>query len=139
MNPRTRLEHNLIAESEAYGYTLAVWGAGALLIDAFGIPGVRAVLAYVGGALVGFALLAELAWEGIAAEMTVERTPTSRVASAIHLLSTGGTLLVAHALIVAIAGADAGALVAFLLVGVAVTTTYNLLLLVEEFLGGRLD
>ncbi|WP_058366252.1 hypothetical protein [Haloparvum sedimenti] len=139
MNARTRLEHNLIAESEAYGYTLAVWGAGALLIDAFGVPDVWGVLAYVGGALAGFALLAEVAWGGMADEMTAERSPTSRVASAIHLLSTGGALLAARGLIVAVASAGAGGRLAFLLVGVAVTVTYNLLLLVEEFLGGRLD
>lgn len=136
MDAQTRLESNLTAESEAYGYTLSVWGAGALLIHAIGLPNVWGALAYVAGALAGFATLAVLAWGGISEEMSVEESPTSHVVSAIHIFATGGSLVVTHGLIVVTSGLRAT--IVFFLTGGVVTIVYNLLLLAESFMGHQL-
>jgi hypothetical protein len=135
MEARTRLEAALVAESEAYGYTLSVWGAGALLIHAFGVPGVERAVAHVAGALVWFAGLVLLAFRGLSADADVEGSPSSLVASTVHVVATGGTLAVVH-LFLALAG-DVRQLVAFFATGVLVTVAYNLLLLVEELVADR--
>ncbi|WP_135824340.1 hypothetical protein [Halorussus ruber] len=57
MDPTDRLTHNLVAESEAYGYTLTVWGSGAMLIHPFGMPDLGTVFLFVLGALLGFGSL----------------------------------------------------------------------------------
>lgn len=51
MDARQRLAQNLTSESEAYGYTLTIWGTGAILINQFGTPGMTQISLYVGGAL----------------------------------------------------------------------------------------
>jgi hypothetical protein len=38
MDYRTDLRENLLSESKAYGYTLSVRGAGAMLVRTFGLP-----------------------------------------------------------------------------------------------------
>ncbi|QPV61372.1 hypothetical protein I7X12_11395 [Halosimplex litoreum] len=129
MEYRTRLAANLASESEAYGYTLTIWGSGALLIHSYSVPGVARILSFVAGALAGFGLLAALAFEGFSAEMHVEESPSSLVVSAIHILSTGGAL--AAVSLVLDATPDGVALVTFFLVGALATVTYNLLLLLE--------
>jgi hypothetical protein len=106
---RTRLEADLVAESEAYGYTLSVWGAGAPLVHAFGVPGVERAVAHVAGALVGFAGLALLAFRGLSAE----GSPSSLVASTVHGVATGVLVTVAYNLLLSVeepvAGSVAGA------------------------------
>ncbi|WP_276271195.1 hypothetical protein [Haloarcula litorea] len=130
MDPRRRLAANVASESEAYGYTLAVWGSGALLIDAFGIPGVRQAMGFVGGALLGFGTLAVLAVGGISEQVSPSDSPSTLVVSTVHIVATGGTLLGVDRLIEVVPGERV--LVGFVAVGVFVTVTYNLLLLVEE-------
>lgn len=129
MQPRARLEANLVSESEAYGYTLSVWGTGALLIHAFGVPDIARILAFVAGALLGFAALALVAFDGVSAEATTTESPSSLVVSTIHVVATGGTLLLADALVVV--GQAWPPVAVFLAAGVLVTVAYNLLLLLE--------
>ena len=130
MNARSRLEANLVSEAEAYGYTLSIWGAGALLVHAFGVPGVERALAYVAGALVGFGALAVVAFRGLATEATVAESPSSLVASMVHIVATGGTLGATHLFLVL--GGGRRPLTVFFAVGLLVTVAYNLLLLIEE-------
>jgi len=132
MDARTRLEANLVSESEAYGYTLSIWGAGALLVHAFGVPGVERALAYVAGGLAGFGTLALVAFQGFTAEASVTESPPSLVVSTVHIVATGGTLGAVH-LLLAFAGGDRPPFV-FFAVGVLATVAYNLLLLLEELL-----
>jgi len=131
MEYRTRLAANLASESEAYGYTLTVWGSGALLIHSYSVPGVARILTFVGGALAGFGLLAALAFEGFSAEMRVEESPSSLVVSAIHIFSTGGALAVVSLTLEAMP--EQWSLVTFFVVGALATVTYNVLLLLEAF------
>ncbi|MFB6235044.1 MAG: hypothetical protein ABEH81_01915 [Halopenitus sp.] len=136
MDARTQLEANLVSESEAYGYTLCIWGAGALLVDAYGVPGVTRTLAYVAGALLGFGALAVVAFRGFTETAAVSESPSSLVASTIHIGATGGTLLGVHGFLL-VAG-DGAVPLTFAGVGCLVTVAYNLLLLLEAFLVRRM-
>ncbi|WP_436907863.1 hypothetical protein [Halosimplex marinum] len=129
MRYRRRLAANLASESEAYGYTLTIWGSGALLIHAYSVPGVARILSFVAGALAGFALLAAVAFEGFSTQMSVEGSPSSLVVSAIHVLSTGGALATVS-LFLDVAP-QRWPLVVFFAVGALATATYNVLLLFE--------
>lgn len=60
--PRSRLARNLAAEAEAYGFSLATWGSGAVVVHDVGVPGVVGASAFVGGAVSGFSLLAMVAF-----------------------------------------------------------------------------
>ena len=130
MDARKRLESNLASESEAYGYTLSIWGSGALLIHTFGVPGVDRVMAYVAGALAGFGVLTVVAFQGLSSEAMVKESPSSVVASTIHIIATGGTLEVVH-LVIGFTGGQQGSVV-FFAIGFLATAAYNLLLLLEE-------
>ncbi|MGZ0746966.1 hypothetical protein [Haloparvum sp. AD34] len=136
MDARTQLEANLSSESEAYGYTLCIWGAGALLVDAFGVPGVTRTLAYVAGALLGFGVLAVVAFRGVTATATVSESPSSLVASTIHIVATGGTLTGVHGFLLLVG--EAHVTLAFAAVGCLATVAYNVLLLLESSLVRRL-
>lgn len=59
MDPTSRLARNLVEESKAYGYTLTILGAGALLIHHYGMPGIVQTGLYIGGALAAIAALSQ--------------------------------------------------------------------------------
>ena len=56
-----------------YGYTLAIWAAGAALISVHGIPTTLAALTFVGGDVLGFAFVGALAYGGIPGQLDQER------------------------------------------------------------------
>lgn len=135
MDLRRTLAANLASEAEAYGYTLSVWGAGALLIDAYGVPALEGALAYVFGALVGFAALAAVAFRGFFEPADVEPADSALVVSMVHVVSTAGSLAAAAAVVHL---AEPPVSLGFALVGFSVTVAYNLLLLAEELFARRL-
>lgn len=129
MNPRQLLAEKLSAESEPYGFSLVTWGVGALLVDQFGVPGLGGVLAYLLGAVAGFATLALLAFDSLLGTITVEPSPLF-VASAIHILATVGTLLAAH-VVIELGVGHFSPVTVFALGGFCMSVGYNLLLTVE--------
>jgi hypothetical protein len=52
------------SSATAYGYTLTVWSAGAVLSYAYGPPSPPEVLAFFAGAVAAFALVGVLAFGG---------------------------------------------------------------------------
>lgn len=96
MNWRQHLAQNLAAESEAYGYTLSIWGGGAILIHQYSTPNIIQIYLYVSGALVGFAALALLAFPHLFTPTHVEREQQPIIASSLHLIATFGSLLGSH-------------------------------------------
>ncbi len=52
------LRSALANESRAYGFTIAFWGSGALLIKAHELPTLLEALSYGTGAILGFGLMA---------------------------------------------------------------------------------
>lgn len=83
----------------------------------------------------GFAALALLAFDELFAHKDLDESQQLLVASTIHIVATGGNLLLSYLLVVAIRSyTPLPEMVGFLLVGFQATVTYNLLLLEEVFL-----
>jgi hypothetical protein len=56
-----------------YGYTLATWTTGAVLTNARGIPDTLTALAFMAGAVLGFAFVSVLAFGGLTKRFDRER------------------------------------------------------------------
>lgn len=128
-----QLQINLTDESKAYGYTLAIWGSGASLINAFGFPAGLEVMLYVFGAVVGFGLLAVSVYGAMFGAVPNLEEEEMVVASMIHLLAALGT--VGMSIVIA---QELPAQMAFFLAGVNASVTYNLLLLAEVALSRQI-
>ncbi len=126
------LKTNLTGESKAYGYTLVIWGSGALLISQFGLPAFPEVMLYVFGALSGFALLAFIAYQGMFIDVANPREERLIVVSMLHYIAALGTVGISQLLHIEPVE------LAFFLVGVNASVMYNVLLLVEIFFGEQL-
>lgn len=128
---RQLLRSILVGESRAYGFTIAFWGSGALLINAFGVPGTTEVFMYATGAIAGFAALSVLAFSSLFETAETEDTDYL-VLSMIHYLASLGPLIITHFL------TDMVAWLAFFLSGASVSLVYNLLQLMEEFVSEKI-
>ena len=132
MEYRQRLANNLVSESEAYGYTLSIWGAGTLLINAFGSPGVAPVFLFIVGALAAFVTLALIAFNKPFKSVEPRGERRLGAASFIHIVATLGNLLAAKVLLLLLLRSDVGLDISALLIGYQATIMYNLLLLLES-------
>ncbi|MFB6216982.1 MAG: hypothetical protein ABEJ03_04650 [Candidatus Nanohaloarchaea archaeon] len=119
------LRNVLATESRAYGFTIAFWGSGAILINEFGVPGIEGVLAYATGSIIGFALITLAAFRQPLENVEYEETEYM-VFSMIHFLSSLAPILFAYWA----TGLEQN--LAFLLSGASVSMNYNLLMVVEE-------
>ncbi|MDY6789520.1 MAG: hypothetical protein SVV03_06190 [Candidatus Nanohaloarchaea archaeon] len=126
------LRKNLTEESKAYGYTLSVWGSGALLLNFYSFD-VLNILLYILGAVAGFALLALLAFKGFFSNVETKRPENFIVASMVHIFAAFGNVFLSWAILLLLQGA-LSPLWAFFIIGVHVSFSYNALLLLEEFL-----
>jgi hypothetical protein len=138
MEPSKRLARNLVSESKAYGYTLAIWGGGAILVSHYGMPSVIRVALYVGGALVAMAVLAFVAFGGLLTEQRRPEGERRLAASMVHVAATGGSLLVSY-LTVVIGRPLVPPAVVFALVGFLTTALYNVLLVFEDTLARAVE
>jgi hypothetical protein len=127
-----RLAENLLSESEAYGYTLSIWGAGALLVHAFGSPGVTPIFLFIVGALAAFVTLALIAFRKPFKSVELRSERRLGAASIIHIVATLGNLLVTKAILLLTVNYHFGLSVSALLIGYQATILYNLLLLLES-------
>lgn len=87
---RRALRVVLSRQQNAYGFTLVVWGTGALTLDELGKPNALAVFAFILGALAGVSLAIALTF-GLTEPFT-QKEPERRPFSAIHLLSVPAAL-----------------------------------------------
>ncbi len=115
----------LVGESRAYGFTIAFWGSGMLLVNYLGTPTVVEVLLYGLGAVMGFGLLSILAFR------TALGNPEYSdgdflVLSMVHYLAALAPVIVSYGIIQLWPG------YAFFLSGASVSLFYNLLMLTEE-------
>ncbi|NEU56156.1 hypothetical protein [Halorussus sp. MSC15.2] len=133
MDARSRLAHNLTAESEAYGYTLTIWGSGAMLIYKVQTPDLFHILLLAFGAILGFGVLGAVAFREIVREPESDETPLV-VTSMVHVVSTLGNLVVAYLLVRFVVTHSTPGWFAFPLVGFQATVLYNVFLLLEDFL-----
>lgn len=113
---RRALRFALSGQSNAYGFTLVVWGTGALAISELGMPGPAGIFAFIGGALVSMSLIVAVVF-GVWRPFRVE-PPPRRPFSAMHLPSVPAAMAAGWGL-TAVLGGVAGYFLAAL-VAVAV-------------------
>jgi hypothetical protein len=113
-----------------YGYTLTVWGAGALCIGRFGLPSPAEVFGFVGGASVGYFGLA------LGSRRAID---VPRRGSGLPVLWENGAALPALAATYGLSQVTPGPAASFFLVPLAATVIYlvGVSLLVSRFHLGR--
>lgn len=132
MDLREQLARNLTDESEAYGYTLSIWGGGSILINLYGTPTIVQIFMYIGGSLVAFALLAIIAFPYLFAERETAQSRQLIIASTIHIVATFGSLGLAYLITRVVTITMIPPNGSFLFIGFQLTFTYNLFILVER-------
>lgn len=125
---RTVFRTILVEESFAYGFTIAFWGSGVLLVEEYGLPHTPGVLAYAVGAVTGFGLLAVASFGGVFATAVPDGSPQYVVLAGIHYLAALVPIAVTHLVLLA----PLGRLPSLFAVGVCVSVFYNVLAAVEE-------
>lgn len=128
MNFLERLQENMKSESEAYGYTLSVWGSGALLLQGFNLQASHIFLFVLGG-VIGFGLLAYTAFKGLKNSISSDNSENIITGSMIHILSALGTVLISYSVINFGSGLELSIIAG--LIGFNTTFSYNVLLLLE--------
>jgi hypothetical protein len=118
------LRFALSNQANAYGFTLVVWGTGALATWQLGKPDPADVFAYLGGALVSISLIVAVVF-GIWHPFETPEQPR-RPFSAMHLASAPAAAAAGWALTLLLGGYGGFFVAAFLAVGI-----YQLLLAVE--------
>lgn len=127
---RNFLKNALAEESRAYGFTIAFWGSGALLVKHSGVPDVQQALLYGIGAITGFALLNLYVYRSAFTEPESEGEKLL-VLSMIHYF--GSLLPIAAAGYLAKLESPAN----FFLTGLSVSILYNLGMVIEEILSEK--
>jgi hypothetical protein len=82
----------LVASAAPYGYTLTIWGSGALLIRSHGAPDVGEVFLFVAGAITGFNLLGLLVAETINRTMPIDRRADRLLAGVLDWIAVGAVI-----------------------------------------------
>ena len=90
------------ASAAPYGFTLSTWTTGAVLTHAEGIPDALDALLFLGGAVLGFALVGHLAFGGVTQRLEREAEEPQPVWTSLHFpsvaLAIGAAALVTWAL-----------------------------------------
>ncbi|HEX2098495.1 MAG TPA: hypothetical protein VHF46_05515 [Rubrobacteraceae bacterium] len=86
---RRRLRVIVGSSAGPYGFTLATWSAGAVLMSAHGIPSLLAILTFIAGAVVGFGFVGFLAFGGLEKHFDEDHGDPPLVWGSFHLLSVG--------------------------------------------------
>lgn len=131
MDTAKALRGNLTAESKAYGYTLSVWGTGAVLITSYEALMPETILLYVLGGTIGFGLMAYFAFKSLFRRFDYEREEKMIVASMVHVIASFGTVLISYIALQLLKGTVPPEVLGLVL-GMHAMITYNLLLLIED-------
>ena len=84
---RQRLRTTLGLSAAPYGYTLATWTSGAVLIHDRGFPNALAALSFMLGAVLGFAFVGALAFGGLTRHFDSDYGEAPLVWGSFHFLS----------------------------------------------------
>lgn len=120
----------LVDESFAYGFTIAFWGSGLLLIKEYGLLGTPGIFAYAIGAITGFGVLASITFGGPVDRVEMEQSPAYVLLAAIHYLACLVPIGVTHVLV----AASLRKAVTLFLTGASVSVLYNVVAVLEEWL-----
>ncbi len=123
---RNYMKSMISGESRAYGFTIAFWGSGALLINEFGAPDLFLALSFGFGSVIGFGLLA-LSLFGTKSQAQTE-DKAILVLATIHYLSALTPMIFTHLVIQTGLPVE----IKFLLGGMGVSVLYNMLSIIEE-------
>ena len=97
---RKKLRTTVGASASPYGYTLATWTTGAVLINSRGMPNTLGALTFMVGAVLGFALVGVFAFGGITKHLDQDPSEAPSIWGSFHFFSVGGAIgvaaLVAH-------------------------------------------
>ncbi|MFB6303457.1 MAG: hypothetical protein ABEH78_11440 [Haloferacaceae archaeon] len=125
---RAFVQRLLVEESFAYGFTIAFWGSGVLLVGEYGVLRTLGVLSYAVGAITGFGLLAVASFGGVFATATPDRSPRYVVLAGIHYLASLVPIVITHVLV----AAPVGRLPSLFAAGINVSLSYNAFAALEE-------
>jgi hypothetical protein len=129
---RRALRETVVASAFPYGYTLTIWTSGAVLSHARGLPTTADAFLFMGGALIGFALVAMIAFRELHSHR-VRRIEIFSLWEAFHLLSIGLAIGVAAIVAHFVHSMAAWALDGFLATSLYLTTTALQIALVVRF------
>lgn len=110
---------------KGYGFTLIIWTTGALAFAEHGLPRAEDALAFLGGALVGMALIVTLSFGGLRSTWA-DIGLVQRAYGAIHVVSVVAAVLAGWLVAALLPG-----LVAFLGASLVAVVVYNLVFAVE--------
>lgn len=125
------LKDTLAKESRAYGFTIAFWGSGALLINQSGLPSLTQALLYGFGALAGFGLLTLYVYRKAFERPDTGEESQVLVLSMIHYVGALVPMMAAYYTAKLPSPSN------FFLTGLSVSLIYNLGMLVEERLSEK--
>jgi len=111
----------LVEESFAYGFTIAFWGSGLLLMGEYGFLGVTGILGYVVGSITVFGTLTLLTFGGAIDTVEFESSPRYFVLANVHYLA-GVVPIVATQLLV---DAPLTKAITLFVAGVGASVLYN--------------
>ena len=120
------LKETLTKESRAYGFTIAFWGSGAVLINQTGLPNLFQALLYGLGAVTGFGLLTLYAYRSALKPANIEEKSELMILGMVHYIAA--LVPMAAAAYTAKIGQPAN----FFLTGISATVLYNLGMVVEQ-------
>lgn len=119
----------MVGESKAYGFTIAFWGSGTMLVSLLGLPTLVEALAFGSGAVLGFGVLAIFAFRGALENVEKQDETELLVFSTIHYISALVPILISYLI-----GVHMDSWQAFLLAGMNISIFYNLLMVLEKTL-----
>ncbi len=131
---REKLRTTVGSSAAPYGYTLATWTTGTVLTHALGIPDTLAALAFMVGAVLGFAFVGVLAFGGVAKHFDRDEGDTPLIWGSFHFFSVGLAIGVAAVIAYYVESFVAWPLAAFLS-----TITYLLVAGAESAIAYRWD
>ncbi|HUA45779.1 MAG TPA: hypothetical protein VMA77_11155 [Solirubrobacteraceae bacterium] len=95
---RSSLATVVPASATPYGYTLAIWSCGALLLRSHGTPSVADTLMFVAGAIAGFNLLGVIAIGAIGRARPIERRQDRVLAGVLDWVALGAVVAAVFAI-----------------------------------------
>lgn len=119
------LRSTLAKESRAYGFTIAFWGSGAILIAEQGLPSLMEALSYGGGAVIGFGLLTAFAYRRALGTPEYEESQIM-ILGMVHYIAALLPIVMAFYL------SKLAPPWSFALTGISASVGYNLGMVVEE-------
>ena len=131
---RRDLADALRGERRAYGFTMVVWGTGALLTGSRASPGISGVAAYLGGIVLAMAIVLLVDAGGPRAALPKSRG-SHAVISAIHLIAPAGGVAAGVACGLAVPGV-AGC---YFVAGLVACLVFQVGLAIELVVGDRIS